>query len=59
MQGIDFEIQPDLIGHTGRVMFANFSHDEKYIVSHDKSGNIRIWSFETSKEILNLKSHTG
>ena len=57
MQGVDFEIQPDLIGHYDAVMFVNFSHDEKYIVSGDKSGNIRIWSFETSKEISNFKGH--
>ena len=52
-QGVDFEILPDLIGHSCPVVFANFSHDEKYIVSLDKA-NMKMWNFEKYNLMLDI-----
>ena len=40
-------------------MCVNVSHDGKYIISGDYSGNIIIWDFENTKEVSNLKAHEG
>ncbi|MCX7786850.1 MAG: caspase family protein [Spirochaetes bacterium] len=56
------QIQPEVfvqIGHSQEITVARFSPDGKYILSASDDATIKIWNFETGKEVRTFTGHAG
>ncbi|ETO01889.1 WD-40 repeat protein [Reticulomyxa filosa] len=47
------------VGHSNSVLGAEFSPDEKTILSYSADKTIRIWDIKSGKELNKLEGHTG
>jgi WD40 repeat protein len=48
-----------LNGHTGGVLHAAWSGDDKQIVTASQDGSAKLWNAETGMELLTLSGHKG
>lgn len=64
LSSTDLLMSPDaadtrrLIGHSGPVYAAKFSHDRQYLLSCSQDSTIRLWSLATYSNVVAYKGHT-